>query len=119
MEKLTDLNAVPEIVNASRIKTEYASMVESLKEGSLFIVTHPEVDAVILSREKWNEVMEEIESLRAALDAEAEYDAGMTSSVEDLDKDFKKLLAENKHHGRTPITKSPQQNKQNRKTRSA
>ncbi|MGZ3772965.1 MAG: type II toxin-antitoxin system Phd/YefM family antitoxin [Pseudobdellovibrionaceae bacterium] len=108
---------IPKIVKASQLKHEYASIVDGIKSGEQFIVTHPDVDSVILSVEKFNSLLEEIEDLKNALEAEQEYQEGDTVSLEQASKEIYKMLG--KKDESHSLKESQQKFAKNRKSRTA
>ena len=68
--------AIPEIYGVSDLRTRKSEILRKLHDGPVVLTQHARAVAVLVSPEKWNQLIEEVENLQDALAAlEARQDA--------------------------------------------
>ena len=61
---------IPEILNSTEFKKNLDSVLGRVKEGEMFIVKHPQVHSVVVSREYFEALEERLAMLTAAASTE-------------------------------------------------
>ena len=68
--------AIPEIYGVSDLRTRKSEILRKLRDGPVVLTQHTRAVAVLVSPEKWNQLIEEVENLQDTLAArEARQDA--------------------------------------------
>jgi prevent-host-death family protein len=63
------MRAIPEIFGVSDLRTRKSEILRKLHAGPVVLTQHARAVAVLVSPEKWNQLVEEIENLQDALAA--------------------------------------------------
>lgn len=87
---------VPEVIPISELRTHQKELLEKVSEGPILLTQHGRVAAILLGPESYNQLLDQLEDLRLALDAAA-------ARAEDTPAtDFEGYLAERGDYPRDP-----------------